>query len=347
MIRRLACPTQTCAYALHHRSSQKRRHIPKVHVDDASSEPKPTAQEADLAATQTEFMQPLAQASLASNSQWTSGSGVDSVNDGSLHPLFASRLFSDAGVEEYNEDIMYMPCADTLSPRINMEFDSPTAEAGAENTGLAGMLHQAVSTFEQQPEPGGLVNRDTSQGQKNGVDDDVLLREILSVFLERLHPSMPFFKRPYILDNVAMGRHHSDRSFAALLNAICALTLLQPIQEEDQWRFPNRLQQADMFLKLATKLHSDDPDFGEKPSLETIMTSVFLFGCQFCKGNHNSAQVRLREAVALAEILCLYEPVDEYHVIDEERDRKSRTVVCLVIISRLGFIGRQLPMLAC
>lgn len=162
---------------------------------------------------------------------------------------------------------------------------------------------------------------------------DGLLDVLAGIFLDRLHPSMPFFKRSYLLDNMRLRRQDHDVAFSALIHAICALTLLQPIQATDKTLFPDREQQAEAFLSRAVRLHGST-DFGEAPSLENVLTSIFLFACQFCRGNHNAAKFRLREAAALAEIMRLGNHQSYAGLTSDERDRRLRTVLCLTMLER-------------
>jgi hypothetical protein len=152
------------------------------------------------------------------------------------------------------------------------------------------------------------------------------------MFLDCLHASMPFFMRSYLVNGMTERRHHSSRAFNALLHAICALTLLQPVQGDQSLR-QDRAQRAEQLLATATNLHAH-ADFGQDPALEDVMTSVFLFGCHFCRNTHNAAKVRLREAVTLADVMGLYDPASYELVSIEEKDCRVRTVVLLTVIER-------------
>ncbi|KAE9581887.1 hypothetical protein CGMCC3_g2170 [Colletotrichum fructicola] len=76
-------------------------------------------------------------------------------------------------------------------------------------------------------------------------------------------------------------------------------------------------------------------DFGQDPSVEAVMTSFFLFGCQFCRGNHNAATVRFREALTLAEIMRLHDPSSYGNISPDEMDRRVRTVTALAFVERI------------
>ncbi|EXK24403.1 hypothetical protein FOMG_18865 [Fusarium oxysporum f. sp. melonis 26406] len=178
--------------------------------------------------------------------------------------------------------------------------------------------------------------------------DAAQISQLVDIFLSRLHLSMPFFKRSYLSDNVRHGQHERDRQFNALLHSICAYTLFQPIVSEDRHLFSGRLKLAESVLSCSIALHGCR-DFGQEPTIDTVITSFFLFGCQFCRGNHNAALVRLREAQVLAELLHLNDPSGYGNIMPGEFDRRVRTVTALIIIDRIYALQRatklQMPRL--
>lgn len=151
---------------------------------------------------------------------------------------------------------------------------------------------------------------------------------------------MPFFTRSFLRQNIASQRHLHDQSFGSLVQAICSLVLLQPVQSHEKRPWPNREARADAHLALAVRLHSQS-DLGQSPTLETIMTSVFLFACQFCKGNFDAARFRLREAAALAEVMNLDKPESYGYIGDTEKQRRLRTLISLTIIERIYSVQRD------
>ena len=145
---------------------------------------------------------------------------------------------------------------------------------------------------------------------------------------------MPFFKRSYLIDNIYAQRPLHDQSFNALIHAISALTVFQMVQKDTgNPRSSDGIDKAESLLAEAVRLHSH-VDFGEDPVLEHVLTSVFLFGCQFSKGNHHAARFRLREAVTLAETMGLDDPQTYESVSRDEKDRRLRTFLCLTVIHR-------------
>lgn len=159
------------------------------------------------------------------------------------------------------------------------------------------------------------------------------ISQLINIFLARLHLSMPFFRRSFLLVNLRSRRHEYDRQFNALVHSICAYTLFQAIHAQDKPLLPDRLRLAESVLSYVAEQHGG-ADFGQVPSVEGVMTSFFLFGCQFCRGNHNAATVRFREAVTLAEIMRLHDPSSYGNISPDEMDRRVRTVTALAFVER-------------
>lgn len=174
--------------------------------------------------------------------------------------------------------------------------------------------------------------------------NDSVIGSLIQIFLDRLHMSMPFFKRSYLINNLNAERHHYDSQFAALILAICTLTVLQPRQAQDSALLPDDVKPDDL-LQNSIRLHSGT-QFGQAPTLEAILTSTFLFACHFCLGQDNAAWVRLREAITLGEILGLHDPSAYQNVGASEKDRRQRAYLCLTILERVYALQRKYPVYA-
>jgi hypothetical protein len=173
--------------------------------------------------------------------------------------------------------------------------------------------------------------------------DNATLMSLIGVFKDRLLPVMPFFKGSYLTKHLASDRLVKDAQFRAMILAICALTLLQPQQTNDKGT-PLHQINADLLIEEAMRLHSR-PDFGESPTIAGVLTSTFLFACQFCKGRDNAAWLKLREAISLGELLNLHNARGYVDVDSDERDLRKRTYICLIVLERVFCIQRNLPML--
>ena len=81
-------------------------------------------------------------------------------------------------------------------------------------------------------------------------------------------------------------------------------------------------------------------DFGENPSLHTVLTSFFLFACLFGSGLHKAAHHRLREAVDLANSLSMHMP-QAYDGLDPETRGRVGCERILFCPSRRGKVHRS------
>ncbi|MCJ1271516.1 hypothetical protein MMC22_011418 [Lobaria immixta] len=127
----------------------------------------------------------------------------------------------------------------------------------------------------------------------------------IDVYFNRLHPTVPVLDRSSLYKNILTQEHRRNPNFGALLLALCAFALTQPVQIDERSSYPTRTLQAKSYLNEAVKMRSCS-DFGENPTLEAILTSFFLFACLFGSNQHNAAWHRLREAIDLADTLGAY-----------------------------------------
>lgn len=222
--------------------------------------------------------------------------------------------------------------------------DEPYTPSFPEGCGL-GAIHM-LSTFGMnlaEPLPNQIVpSASSGQAEERRADSLSRVRDpkpsenlwpYINVFLDHLLPSMPFFTRSYLVSNMKARRHEHDHAFSSLVHAISALALLQPLQAMDQFPLPDRAKMAELLLDHASKQRSH-VDLGEAPVLEDVLTSVFLFACQFCRNNHNAARFRLKEAVTLGEILGLGNPQTYGDISLDEKNRRLRTLLCLTFLQR-------------
>ena len=75
-------------------------------------------------------------------------------------------------------------------------------------------------------------------------------------------------------------------------------------------------------------------DYVENPTVNTVITSFFLFGCAFGLNKHNTGWFHLREATALAQILGMQD--ENTYMFDNvvEMSRKRRLFWLLFVTER-------------
>ncbi|THX00130.1 hypothetical protein D6D17_06426 [Aureobasidium pullulans] len=122
-------------------------------------------------------------------------------------------------------------------------------------------------------------------------------------------------------------------TFGAMLLALCAFAMTQPVQSHEEVSTPSRSVQARMFLEESLKMRMT-VDFGEIPNIYMVLTSFFIFAFLFGSGQHRAANHRLREAVDLALSMDMDKP-QAYDSLDPEtRDQWLRIYLVLSVTER-------------
>ncbi|THX44260.1 hypothetical protein D6D10_00568 [Aureobasidium pullulans] len=146
----------------------------------------------------------------------------------------------------------------------------------------------------------------------------------LDVYFQELHPTVPVLSRTMIHQEMHLQTHHHDPQFGAMLLALCAFAMTQPVQSHEEVSTPSRSVQARMLLEESLNMRMT-VDFGESPTVYMVLTSFFIFAFLFGSGQHRAANHRLREAVDLALSMDMDKP-QAYDSLDPEtRDQWLRT----------------------
>lgn len=190
----------------------------------------------------------------------------------------------------------------------------------------------AYNLFAAMPEQSYAV--ETIDFWPRNISQETLLPWI-DVYFKRLHPTIPLLSRTMVYQEMLMRRHHTDRQFGAMLLALCAFAMTQPVQIHEVASTPSRAAQARILLTESVKMRMA-VDFGENPSIHMVLASFFIFACLFGSGQHNAARHRLREAVDLANALGLHLP-HAYDGLDTDtREQWLRTYLVLSVTERCG-----------
>ncbi|KAK0565575.1 hypothetical protein OC844_001165 [Tilletia horrida] len=170
------------------------------------------------------------------------------------------------------------------------------------------------------------------------LSESVLLPHI-GLYFERLHPIMPVFSRSWIFSKLDNGDQYSNVDFASMLLAMSALALIQPQEAKERASARMRVRKAKALLEESVRLRNAVL-FGKTPTLESTMTSFYVFACLFGLGEDNPAWFRLHEAVALGLLLKLHEPKAYAHLQRDEQERRLRAYWLLVITERAYSLQR-------
>jgi len=155
----------------------------------------------------------------------------------------------------------------------------------------------------------------------------------IDVYFKRLHPTVPVLNRTMVYQEMLLRKHHHDPQFGAMLLALCAFAMTQPVQIHEVASTPSRSVQARMLLEESIKMRMT-VDFGEDPSVHMILASFFIFACLFGNGLHKAAHHRLREAVDLANSLYMHLPQAYDNLDAETREQWLRTYLVLSVTER-------------
>lgn len=173
---------------------------------------------------------------------------------------------------------------------------------------------------------------DTQAKWPPSINEESLLPWI-DVYFKRLHPTIPILDRTTMYQEMLTQKHRKDAQYGAMLLALCAFAMTQPIQIHEVAEAPSRSVQARMLIEECIRMRVV-ADFGEHPTLETILTSFFLFACLFGNGEHQAAWHRLREAIDLATSLSIH-LFSSYESLDSmTRERWLRTYLVLAVTER-------------
>ncbi|KZT55093.1 hypothetical protein CALCODRAFT_409741, partial [Calocera cornea HHB12733] len=152
----------------------------------------------------------------------------------------------------------------------------------------------------------------------------------IALFFERLHPIMPIFTRAWLFARLDRSEHQQDPQFAALLLAMSALALTQPVQASEQAAVPEQQARARQLLEEACRMRASAL-FGQHATIDAVLTSFYIFACLFGMKEDNAAWFRLTEAVTLGQLLKLHLPGSYEGLEKGERERRLRTYWILCI----------------
>lgn len=164
----------------------------------------------------------------------------------------------------------------------------------------------------------------------------------MDVYFDRLHPTMPVFNRSTLFTKIYLQEHRNNPLFGSMILALCAFAITQPIFISERPTSSSRERQAKLLMNEAMKMRSSF-DFGERPTLEAVMTSFFLFGSLFGTNQHNAAWLRLRETIDLAQTMGLDDSNAYQGALGEETGQNLRAYMVLFITERAYSIQKRHP----
>lgn len=142
-----------------------------------------------------------------------------------------------------------------------------------------------------------------------------VIKECVDFFFANMYPNMPILHRGR-LDQQAIYADHNPESYT-LLTSLCAFMFIQPnmpmvgvTPSNDPFGLDSmpgaNIMSGTLLLEETLRVRKSY-DHLESPSLSSLVTSFFLFGCYYGLDLHNKAWFHLREAATLAHILGMHD----------------------------------------
>lgn len=166
---------------------------------------------------------------------------------------------------------------------------------------------------------------------------ETLIMPQLDIFYARIYPMMPVYTHSELLARLADPRSLADRTFAALVLAKVALSLVHPLTAAEMEQRTHRARQATTLLDEVCRLRAGW-EYGCVGSVEAVLTSYCLFGTLFELGHADGARFRLLEAIVMGHVMRLGDP---YAGAPEEARRRMRMYWILAITERAYALQRS------
>ncbi|CCU82489.1 unnamed protein product [Blumeria hordei] len=191
------------------------------------------------------------------------------------------------------------------------------------------------------------VTYNASLAQTPGLLTNDLIRECVDFFFTNMYPTLPILHRGRLEQQILYAEKNVDTY--CLLTSLCAFMMIQPgmgipgapLRAEN---LPDANLVSGNLLMQETLRIRKSYDYLEVPTLNSLATSFFLFGCYFGLNLHNNAWFHLREATTLAHVNGLQkeETYSQFDVADASRRR--RLYWLLFVTERAYALQRHRPL---
>lgn len=180
-----------------------------------------------------------------------------------------------------------------------------------------------------------------------GLLTNEMIKDCIEFFFANMYPTLPILHR----GRLEQQAQYADRDVDTycLLTSLCAFMMIQPgmgIPGDPLGldSLPGANLVSGNLLMEETLRVRKSYDHLETPTLNSLVTSFFLFGCYFGLDLHNKAWFHLREATTLAHILGLQkeETYLQYDVV--ESSRRRRLYWLLFVTERAYALQRHRPL---
>ncbi|EMC92493.1 hypothetical protein BAUCODRAFT_27768 [Baudoinia panamericana UAMH 10762] len=253
-----------------------------------------------------------------------------------FEPYSTRNYGPDRLPDTQSQNLLRYPHGD-VSPSIlwtTASPQSPSTSNGAGSGTSPGLTTSPPKRSDRSSDPAfAVTDHGLPHWPPNLKDDEIL--QYIDIFFDRLYSTLPVVDRHDFQRKVMLQRYLHDSSFAALVLSMCAFALLQPVYHQEYESMDRRQSVAKDMLQAANTMRSSF-DFGENMTLETVLTSFFMFAALFGLNLQKAALLRLREAAEVGKLLGLHRP-DNYAPLGfDEKSRRLRLFYILAVTER-GF----------
>lgn len=175
-----------------------------------------------------------------------------------------------------------------------------------------------------------------------------MVKDCIEFFFANMYPTMPILHRQR-LEQQAMYMDQSLDTYC-LLTSLCAFMMIQPgmgMPGGDPYgldSMPGANIVSGTLLMEETVRVRKAYDYLDSPTLNTLCTSYFLFGCYYGLDLHDKAWFHLREATTLAHLIGMNKE-DTYLQYDSvEASRRRRLYWLLFVTERAYALQRHRPL---
>lgn len=171
-----------------------------------------------------------------------------------------------------------------------------------------------------------------------------LITVCVDYFFTNLYPTQPILHRRKVAETIA--QIDSEPEAYCFVVSLCAYMLIQPNIELGASAFDGLDVSARSNIPLGQSLLAEAVrfrkgfDYVENPTVLSVITSFFLFGCHFCLDLHGTAWFHLREATTLALTVGMNEE-ETYRAMDVIDSSRMRRLYWLLFVTERAYAIQQ------
>ncbi|KIW28336.1 uncharacterized protein PV07_08009 [Cladophialophora immunda] len=216
---------------------------------------------------------------------------------GELDFMFPERQIElDESMQWIESSAQMLP--DILTPFPTGGYNSPPSDLDQRSLDMTAVVSTAVGQKSHvEPSNVATIEADGSPGFCQESERAV------SDFIQLLYVVFPVIDRDSVYRQLAAGDGEADPQFRALLLAI------RMMNQARQWRMTAAKDAETPLVELIRQVEVERTrtDFAESPSLDTVVTSLFLFCGYSVLDRHNRSFLYLEEAINILEMISISE----------------------------------------